>query len=424
MEFLATFHTHYGALRFHKHCQTNGLIAKMKPVPRELSASCGVCVRFEAAGAPVLNDHEDMERCYALAPDGAYVPVESEGPTMDTRKLNKFTACGGCIAKLPQGLLKEAVSSIKRSDDPNLLVGFDTSDDGAVYKLSEDLAIINTLDFFPPMVNDPYLFGEIAAANALSDIYAMGGKVVSALNIVCFPEDEDPAILGAILRGGSDKVLEAGGVLCGGHSINDKEPKYGLSVTGVVHPEKIMFNNRCRIGDRLILTKPLGVGLVTTSHKAGEASEASYLQAVDSMRKLNKYAFEIAGRYRIHSCTDVTGFGFLGHLNEMVAPGYSIQVDSSRVLYIKEAERLAAEYLITGGGAKNRNFLRDKVSWSGLSMPLEEILLDPQTSGGLLISVHPDDADALLADLAALEPPSCLVGEVIPRQDRNIIVTP
>lgn len=210
---------------------------------------------------------------------------------MDTRKLNKFTLCGGCIAKLPQGMLKEAVSSIPRFNDPNLLVGFDTSDDGAVYKLSDDLAIISTLDFFPPMVNDPYLFGKIAAANALSDIYAMGGEVKSALNIVCFPEEEDPAILGEILRGGVEKVLEAGGVLCGGHSINDKEPKYGLSVTGIVHPDKIMCNNRCEIGDRIILTKPLGVGMVTTSYKAGEASEESYRQAINSMQKLNKYAF-------------------------------------------------------------------------------------------------------------------------------------
>jgi selenide,water dikinase len=342
---------------------------------------------------------------------------------MDTRKLNKFTSCGGCIAKLPQGLLKEAVASIPRFDDPRLLVGFDTSDDGAVYKLSDELAIISTLDFFPPMVNDPHLFGEIAAANALSDIYAMGGTVLTALNIVCFPEEEDPAILGAILKGGAEKVLEAGGVLCGGHSINDKEPKYGLAVTGAVHPDKIMFNNRCRIGDRIILTKPLGVGMVTTSYKAGEASEAAYAQAVDSMRKLNKYAFEIARKYRLHSCTDVTGFGFLGHLNEMVTPEYSIKVEAGRVLYIKEAERLAAEFLITGGGAKNRNFLRNKVSLRGLPGPLEEILFDPQTSGGLLLSVHPDDADALLAELSGLSPPACLVGEVVARLEYNIDVT-
>ena len=343
---------------------------------------------------------------------------------IDTRKLNKFTSCGGCIAKLPQGMLKDAVANIPRFDDSALLVGFDTSDDGSVYQLTDEIAIINTLDFFPPMVNDPYLFGKIAATNALSDVYAMGGEVKTALNIVCFPEEEDPAILGEILRGGAEKVLEAGGVLCGGHSINDKEPKYGLSVTGVVHPNKIMYNNCCEIGDRIILTKPLGVGMVTTSYKAGEASEESYQQAIKSMQKLNKYAFEIAKQYRIHSCTDVTGFGFLGHLNEMVTAAYSICVEAGKVLFIREAERLAAEHLITGGGIKNRKFLQDKVSLQGLSMPIEEILFDPQTSGGLLISVHKDDADALLAALSVLEPPCCMVGEVVPRMSKNVMVTP
>jgi len=342
---------------------------------------------------------------------------------MDIRKLNKFTSCGGCIAKLSPGMLKNAVSNIPRFCDDNLLVGFDTSDDGSVYKLSDDIAIINTLDFFPPMVNDPYLFGKIAAANALSDIYAMGGEVKTALNIVCFPEEEDPAVLGEILRGGAEKVLEAGGVLCGGHSINDKEPKYGLSVTGIVHLDRIMYNNRCKIGDRIILTKPLGVGMVTTSFKAGAASEASYQQAVNSMQTLNKYAFETAKGYRVHSCTDVTGFGFLGHLNEMVTPEYSIHVEAGNVLYISEAERLAAEYLITGGGVKNRKFLQDKVDLQGLSMPTEEILFDPQTSGGLLLSVHKDDADELLAALGEQKQPCCMIGEVIPRKNSNIIVT-
>ena len=342
---------------------------------------------------------------------------------MDTRNLNKFTSCGGCIAKLPQGMLKDVISNIPKFNDSNLLVGFDTSDDGSVYKISDEIAIINTLDFFPPMVNDPYLFGKIAATNALSDIYAMGGEVKTALNIVCFPEEEDSAILGEILRGGAEKVLEAGGVLCGGHSINDKEPKYGLSVTGIVHPDKIMYNNRCKIGDKIILTKPLGVGMVTTSYKAGVASEESYQQAIKSMQTLNKYAFEIAKNYRIHSCTDVTGFGFLGHLNEMVTPEYSIRVHSENVLYIREAENLAAEFLITGGGIKNRKFLESKVFLDGLSMPMEEILFDPQTSGGLLISVHKDDADALLALLTKQGLSCCLAGEVIPRGDSNIIVS-
>ena len=342
---------------------------------------------------------------------------------MDTRKLNKFTSCGGCTAKLPQGMLREAVSRIPHFSDPNLLVGFDTADDGAVYKLTDDLAIISTLDFFPPMVSDPYLFGKIAAANALSDIYAMGGEVVSALNIVCFPEEEDPAILAEILRGGAEKVLEAGGVLCGGHSINDKEPKYGLSVTGTVHPDKIMYNNRCLAGDRIILTKPLGVGMITASYRAGAASRESYLLATASMEKLNKYASETAKQYRVHSCTDVTGFGFLGHLNEMTTSEYSIHVEAGKVLYFKEAERLAAEYLMTGGGAKNRRFLQDKVDLQGLTMPMEEILFDPQTSGGLLLCVHKDDADALLTELNSHEQSCCMVGEVIRREGSSIIAT-
>ena len=320
-------------------------------------------------------------------------------------------------------MLQDAVSKIPQFTDHSLLVGFDTSDDGAVYKLSDEMAMICTLDFFPPMVSDPYLFGKIAAANALSDIYAMGGEVKTALNIVCFPQEGDPAILGEILRGGAEKVLEAGGVLCGGHSIADKTPKYGLSVTGIVHPDKIMRNNSCKIDDRIILTKPLGVGMVTAAYNAGAASEDSYLQAVNSMQTLNKYAFEIAKKYRIHSCTDVTGFGFLGHLNEMVTDKYSIHVNAENILYIPEAERLAAEFLTTGGGVSNRKFLEDKVNLRDLSMPIEEILFDPQTSGGLLISVHKDDADALLAEMKILEQPCSIVGKVIPREEYNIIVS-
>lgn len=320
-------------------------------------------------------------------------------------------------------MLQNALKKIPAVHDPNLLVGFDTSDDGAVYKLNDDLAIISTLDFFPPIVDDPYLFGKIAAANALSDIYAMGGKVVSALNIVCFPEDEDPDLLGEILRGGAEKVNEAGGILCGGHSISDTEIKYGLSVTGVVRPDKIMYNNRCEPGDRIILTKPLGVGMITACYNSGHASEESYLQAVNSMQTLNKRAFEIAEKYRLHSCTDVTGFGFLGHLNEMVTTDYSIHINADKVPYIQEAEKLASEYLITGGGANNRMYLKDSVDLRGLSMPVEEVLFDPQTSGGLIFSVHKDDAEPLLDELNSQVPGCRIVGEVIPRAEHNIVVT-
>lgn len=341
---------------------------------------------------------------------------------MDIKKIMKLPACGGCMAKLPPGMLKEVVKKIPVFNDPDLLVGFDTSDDGAVYKLSDDIAIIQTLDFFTPMVEDPYVFGKIAAANALSDVYAMGGSVKVALNIVCFPEEDDTAVLAEILRGGAEKVQEAGGVLCGGHSINDRETKYGLSVTGVVHPDKYMRNNTCKIGDVIILTKPLGVGMVTAAYKYGEVAEEDYQMALKSMQTLNKYAFEAASKFRLHAGTDVTGFGFLGHLNEMTTDKYTIAVESGAVKYIPGAHRLAEEFLTTGGGQKNRKFLTDKVRFENVSAPMQEILLDPQTSGGMLLSVPKEDAAELMKILGDLEMPSCVVGEVQPRKDANIIV--
>jgi len=342
---------------------------------------------------------------------------------MDIKTLSKLAACGGCTAKLPPGMLKDSLSKIPTFSDPHLLVGFDSSDDGAVYKLSDDIAIIQTLDFFPPMVDDPYLFGQIAAANALSDIYAMGGDVKVALNIVAFPENEDPGILAAILQGGAEKVKEAGGVLCGGHSINDATIKYGLSVTGVVHPDKIMQNNRCRIGDRIILTKPLGVGLVTSAFRVGEASHDSFNLALKSMLTLNKYAFEVARKYDISSLTDVTGFGFLGHLNEMVdAEKYSIQMSSTNINYIPEAKRLAREFLLTSAGQKNRNFLASDVQFEDVDDFMQEILFDPQTSGGLIIAVSAEDTKPLYAELEKLELAPCIVGEVVPRLAKNIVV--
>ena len=315
------------------------------------------------------------------------------------------------------------VSKIPVFSNKNLLVGFDTSDDGAVFKLSDDLAIIQTLDFFTPMVSDPYLFGKITAANALSDVYAMGGRVAVALNIVCFPETDDPEILGEILRGGAEKVMEAEGVLCGGHSISDKDIKYGLSVTGVVHPSKYLRNNTCQKGDVIILTKPLGVGLITASYGLGEVAESDYQQALRSMQTLNKYSFETVSKYSLHAGTDVTGFGFLGHLNEMIGDDYTIAVESKGVKYIPGAFRLAEEFLITGGAQKNRNFLGKKVEFkSSVSMAMQEIMLDPQTSGGLLLSVPGKEAAAIMRELDNLEMESCIVGEVQERKDKNIIV--
>jgi selenide,water dikinase len=325
---------------------------------------------------------------------------------------------------LPASLLEKALQSIPPFFDKNLLVGFDTSDDGAVYKLSEELAIIQTLDFFPPMVDDPYIFGQIAAANALSDVAAMGGVPKVALNIVAFPEDEDPGILAAILAGGADKVAEAGAVLCGGHSIADASIKYGLSVTGVVHPKKILKNNTCRIGDAIVLTKPLGVGIVMAAHGGGEAGEAAYNEAVAAMTTLNSHALDVARECDISAVTDVTGFGFLGHLNEMVNNvSYTIVVQSAAVPYISEAQGLAAQFMTTSAGAKNRQFLEGKVAGLGqISRPMQEILLDPQTSGGLLISLKQADAEALVEKLAAKGHRAAVVAQVVKKRQENIVI--
>ena len=324
---------------------------------------------------------------------------------------------------MPAGLLEKALKSIPPFFDKNLLVGFDSSDDGAVYKLTDELAIIQTLDFFPPMVEDPYIFGQIAAANALSDIAAMGGVPKVALNIVAFPEDEDSAILAAILAGGADKVAEAGAVLCGGHSIADTSIKYGLSVTGMVHPEKILHNNTCRLGDKIVLTKPLGVSIITAAYGSGEASAVAYSEAVAAMTMLNQHALDVAKKYDISAVTDVTGFGFLGHLNEMVNDGYSIVVQSDAVPYISEAHGLAEQFMTTSAGAKNRQFLEGKVKWLGqTSHAMQEILLDPQTSGGLLISLKQADAASLVEELTAKGYRAAAVANVIERGHNNIII--
>lgn len=333
-----------------------------------------------------------------------------------------FCKGGGCTAKLGPGALSSVLKKLPKFEDPNLLIGFDSSDDAAVYKLSDELAIVQTLDFFPPMVDDPYIFGQIAAANALSDIYAMGGDFKTALNIVCFPESMDLNILGQILLGGSEKVREAGGVLAGGHSIADDSVKYGLSVTGTIHPERVFANNAVRAGDTLILTKPLGVGIICTAARLKAASEAALSEAVRSMTTLNKYASEIARKYRVHACTDVTGFGFLAHLTEMLGDGFSAIIKKDEVPIIAESIAYADEFYITAAGQRNRNFVGDKAELNDCSFAMQEVLFDPQTSGGLLISIDSDDAQAALAELKQLGLPCGIVGTVKDKLDKTIYV--
>lgn len=333
-----------------------------------------------------------------------------------------FCKGGGCTAKLGPGVLDYVLKKIPKKKDDRLLVGYESSDDAAVYQLTDDLAIVQTLDFFPPMVEDPYLFGQIAAANALSDIYAMGGEVKTALNIVCFPEKMDLNILGQILLGGSEKVAEAGGVLAGGHSIADQDVKYGLSVTGTIHPNKIFTNNTVEDGDVLVLTKPLGIGIITTASRVGDVSKEAMDQAITSMTTLNKYASEVIRNYSVHGCTDVTGFGFLAHLCEMLGEDYMAEINWKSVPYIKEAFRCAEEFYITAAGQRNRNHVGDQVEFQNVPFAMEEILFDPQTSGGILVSMPEADAIQVLKRLKDQKLSCSIVGTIHKRTGKKIIV--
>ncbi len=293
------------------------------------------------------------------------------------------------------------------------------AEDAGVYRLRDDLAIIQTVDFFTPIVDDPYTFGQIAVTNALSDIYAMGGRPLTAMNIVCFPiRTMDVKILREILRGGLDQMREAGVLLIGGHSVEDNEPKYGLSVTGVIHPDKVLFNNGAKPGDHLILTKPLGTGIVSTALKGGLADAALVARSVACMTTLNRKAAELmAETAEIHACTDVTGFGFLGHALEMAeGSGTGMRIDAASVPFFPEIRSFVEEGIVPGGLIRNRKF-REKQIDVGPDCPdwLIDILFDPQTAGGLLIALPPEAAKSLLRRMhAAGIDEAAIVGEVTP----------
>lgn len=334
-----------------------------------------------------------------------------------------FCRGGGCTAKLGAGILSRVLERLPKFDkDPALLIGYDSKDDAAVYKLTDEVAVVQTLDFFPPMVDDPYTFGQIAATNALSDIWAMGGQVKTALNIVCFPEKSDLNILGEMMRGGAEKVAEAGGVLAGGHSIADSDVKYGLSVMGVVHPDHIYANNTPQTGDCLVLTKRLGVGILCTANRVGEASAEAMEAAIASMTTLNKYAAQCCRAYEIHACTDVTGFSFLGHLHEMMDGAHSCRIEAGAVPVFSEALRHADEFLLTAAGQRNRNHTGPFVRFENVPFAMEEVLFDPQTSGGLLVALPKEQAAALVEDLRRGGAPAAVVGEVTDSEDIEIRV--
>ena len=316
-------------------------------------------------------------------------------------KLTKLANCAGCGAKVGAGVLAQLLDGIRVRQDENLLVGYDKSDDASVYKVSDDLALVQTVDFFPPIADDPYTFGAIAATNALSDVYAMGGEPKLALNIMAVPEDMPKETVHQILRGGYDKVYEAGAMITGGHSIYDKEPKYGLAVTGFVHPEKLLRNSDAHPGDVLFLTKPLGIGVLTSAAKVDMVSSATFERMNTQMMRLNKDARDIMVNYRVHGCTDVTGFSLMGHGLEMAqGSDTELHIDLSAIDFIPEAIECAKMGLFAAGMYRNRTFAEAQTEFdASVDRAFQDLLFDPQTSGGLLIAVDPRDAESLYAEL-------------------------
>jgi len=299
-------------------------------------------------------------------------------------------------------------------------------DDAGVYKLTDELAIIQTIDFFTPIVDDPYAFGQIAAANALSDVYAMGGKPLTVMNVVCFPvKSLDISVLKNILRGGLDKIREAGAILVGGHSIDDAELKYGLSVTGTVHPKRIVTNSGARAGDKLLLTKPLGTGIITTALKAGKVSEETAAKVTECMATLNNKAAELMQEVGVHACTDITGFGLLGHACQLAEESQvGLRIHFASVPFFAEAEEFANMGLYPGGSHRNKEFYSRRVEIAP-SAPAhtQDILFDAQTSGGLFISLAPEAAQQLLDRLhEAGVPDAAIIGEVISKPERRVLV--
>lgn len=316
------------------------------------------------------------------------------------------------------------LSGLVTDRDSRLIVGFDTADDAGIFKVSDDTALVQTLDFLTPMVNDPFDFGRIAAANALNDVYAMGGEPLTAMNIVCFPSCLDASVLREILRGGQSVIKEAGAVLVGGHTVDDNEPKYGLAVTGLIHPDKVIANQGAKAGDLLYLTKMLGTGVISTAIKGEMATEKIIRAATDSMACINRSGRDLMVKIGVNAATDITGFGLLGHLMEMcVNSGVKTQIWADSLLFLEGALELADMGLIPAGAYDNQDHLGQRVSFgAGITAGIRDLVFSPETSGGLLIAVSPDRRDEMDASLRLLNVPGRLIGRVISPGEGEITV--
>ena len=340
-------------------------------------------------------------------------------------KLTHMTKTAGWAAKIGPGTLAQVLGNLPKFHDENLLVGVETSDDAAIYKVNDELALIQTLDFFTPVVDDPYLFGPIAAANSLSDVYAMGGEPRTALNIVGFPSCLDPKILGRILEGGASKVLEAGAILAGGHSIQDDEPKYGLSVTGFVNPNKIFKNYGSQPGDVIIITKQVGSGLINTAIKAEMAEKSQIDEVVTVMTSLNKKAKEVIENYPISACTDITGFGLAGHAMEMAASSkVTFEIDVNKVPYIDGALEMAKMGLVPAGTYNNKDYISGDVESCNIEECYLDLMYDPQTSGGLLITLPESEVENIMKDFENknMDTKVAVIGRVLEKQEKSIVL--
>jgi selenide, water dikinase len=332
-------------------------------------------------------------------------------------RLTESVKAAGCASKLSPAALDKVLGKLPRQHDPNVLVGFDHADDAGVYQIAPDQALVQTVDFFTPVVDDPYVFGQIAATNALSDIYAMGGRPVTSLALVCFPEKADLEILERILAGGLSKMIEAGCFVIGGHSIRDDEPKFGYAVTGLIHPKRVLTNAGAKPGDALIFTKALGTGVISTAIKRGKAEPTWVDAAVQSMTTLNKQAAEVIqqGEFHIHAMTDVTGFSLIGHSRELaLASAVALRFSSKDIPILPGALECIRAGYIPGGLNNNRDFAECMVGYDeGVPQDLRTLLFDPQTAGGLLISVASEDSAQLTQSLKAAGVPAVRIGEVL-----------
>lgn len=339
-------------------------------------------------------------------------------------KLTSYTKFSGCGAKLGPALLDKALCGLKQPVYKDLISDFSTSDDAGIYRISDEIALVQTIDFFPPIVDDPFTFGQIAAANALSDVYAMGGKPITALSMVCFPKDKaDIEVLRQMMDGGLSKLIEAEAALVGGHSIEDDELKFGFAISGTVHPDKVLYNNRPKLGEKIILTKPLGTGIINTALRGGIASEKSIKSFIETMRTLNKKAAEIIHGYDVSSCTDVTGFGLIGHACEMIASGeIGLKIFRNDVPLLPDVIEYAQIGLIPAGTYRNRDYRISFVNNADtLKRTTIDLLFDPQTSGGLLFSVSEKQADKVCKAMNEQGVDARIIGETCSKKGIEIV---